>query len=1235
MGAPAATSAVAPLVKKHPESHVHQEVRHFSELSRVQPPVPDEIHKGNTQTISSHAESGRAGGGTFQAASTRRLKRKEMYSEAEIKEGYPIPVTSNKDARVMMKWMKNNDLENGDWLQDVIWSLDDSMDEEEIVGEAEAVQDPMEIDSELFSQRRSRRCVRCNVVRALGEDQLHGEDFVCHSIGKDCVHSTPLVQRRAPRSCPLLIDLNDSKIAYDPYLLMISSKMKVTVPREAIRTDPRQEALAAAAAKAAENPNPDENITEQLMANIPPVYFNPRRDPVVLATKKANKDPFNVSMDDLYSKISKVRPVNKRRRANQHSGVHATPALKLATFRTHYTTEDLREFRRPKLIASKNTRYRVQLDMPLHTTEQTRKGKDPADMDITDPEHEWGAKKDDFSAATGDVVLAEYVLEENPVLLSGPGMSSFIVNYCRKQNVKDTCTQLSTFAYGTGKKLELKEDPPFLGVVYKKPVRMIENSLFNAPVHEHEAPKNTFLLIRNRHDPKQFKIRAMPQIFAVGQEQLIKEISPPNSRTTTTFVKNRLQAHIYRMFGKKKNEGHVRHKDICDDFPAHSDTAIRKRLKDCGSFHRFDDGMHWVLKPSVRLPSEEELRHMITPEQVCLYEAMLVGLQRLQDEGVHRFTISANLQQLMQTMDEDKHKEEAKIIDDLLNLTPWNLSANFLQNQAGKGSMKLAIEFSEGVAAENLGNELLFSYVKRKPIPKEVKKPKILQAKASVTGTGADLRKVSHEDAALLLMKFDQPEQEIRKMKRWDRINKIRELSSKVAASGNESQLTKYARSPRYFQKQYDEQYVKEIKDKFERQMKFIAVEADDDDVSSGDEGEDVGVDLENYLLKEKGNKEQESFESVTADNLKEQMRQQIEEEKKNLDTADANGDAYDEELVKGSRPGRKKVIKRVRDVVDGEGVKHSYVDYIRDPKLVAAYLTNKTLPPPTVTPLGIIGLGNSNARRGRRGGRVSKKTPKPRRRRKKKKKGGETGGNEEDDYYVKYSCSACGEEGHTRNNRLCPLYGKTLEEKERAAENRRRGIIEKKRKNLSGGKSEGQSSGKKRKRSQNDSGNEFDEDSQMDDMNSDGDYRHGSRGGETTTESRKSSRPRSKSSKKIIKLLLDTNDDGEVKESKKKKKKKIKSASDMFTSDTDDNVLIYSTPSPKKKKKSSSSSSTSGVLGDHTEMTLEEKKKVLTDMKLKLRPIMRTLLDDRSYVLFRFVIFSRLFQSLIVGIQK
>ena len=106
--------------------------------------------------------------------------------------------------------------------------------------------------------------------------------------------------------------------------------------------------------------------------------------------------------------------------------------------------------------------------------------------------------------------------------------------------------------------------------------------------------------------------------------------------------------------------------DIKKAFPHHSESSIRKRLKQCADFKRtgnvlshtvknsfFRRAIHssmdrtqnanygcfscivgvdcnwWVLKNDFRLPFEDEMRALVTPEQCCAYLSMQAAEQRL------------------------------------------------------------------------------------------------------------------------------------------------------------------------------------------------------------------------------------------------------------------------------------------------------------------------------------------------------------------------------------------------------------------------------------------------------------------------------------------------------------------------------------------------------------------------------------------------------------------------------
>ena len=52
------------------------------------------------------------------------------------------------------------------------------------------------------------------------------------------------------------------------------------------------------------------------------------------------------------------------------------------------------------------------------------------------------------------------------------------------------------------------------------------------------------------------------------------------------------------------------------------------------------DSNWWVLKPDFRLPTEEEMRAMVSPEQCCAYYSMLAAEQRLKVSLTMTFSLN-------------------------------------------------------------------------------------------------------------------------------------------------------------------------------------------------------------------------------------------------------------------------------------------------------------------------------------------------------------------------------------------------------------------------------------------------------------------------------------------------------------------------------------------------------------------------------------------------------------------
>jgi Transcription initiation factor TFIID, subunit TAF1 len=95
--------------------------------------------------------------------------------------------------------------------------------------------------------------------------------------------------------------------------------------------------------------------------------------------------------------------------------------------------------------------------------------------------------------------------------------------------------------------------------------------------------------------------------------------------------------------------------------------------------------------------------------------------------------------------------------------------------------------------------------------------------KTAVTGTDADLRKLSLKNARKVLREFGVPEEQIKKLSRWDCIALVRKKSGEAAAFGDESQLTKFARGTRCSIHQQQLQYKEQAQRIFDQQLRALS----------------------------------------------------------------------------------------------------------------------------------------------------------------------------------------------------------------------------------------------------------------------------------------------------------------------------------------------------------------------------------------------------------------------------
>uniref|UniRef100_A0A672QBM9 Transcription initiation factor TFIID subunit 1-like n=1 Tax=Sinocyclocheilus grahami TaxID=75366 RepID=A0A672QBM9_SINGR len=738
------------------------------------------------------------------------------------------------------------------------------------------------------------------------------------------------------------------------------------------------------------------------------------------------KDPWNLSNDEFYY------PKQQGLRGTFGGNIiqHSIPTVELRQpfFPTHMGPMKLRQFHRPSLkkysfgALSQPGPHPAQpllkhIKKKAKMREQERQASGGGDMFFM-------RTAQDLTGKDGDLILAEYS-EEYPPLLMQVGMATKIKNNYKRKPGKDPgapdCKYGETVYCHTS---------PFLGSLHPgQLLQAFENNLFRAPIYLHKMPETDFLIIRTRQG---YFIRELVDIFVVGQECPLYEVPGPNSKRANTHIRDFLQVFIYRLFWKSKDRPRrIRMEDIKKAFPSHSESSIRKRLKLCADFKRTGmDSNWWVLKPDFRLPTEEEIRAMVSPEQCCAYYSMLVAEQRLKDAGYGEKSFFAP---------EEENEEEFQMkIDDEVRTAPWNTTRAFIAAMKGKCLLEVT-----GVA-DPTGCGEGFSYVKVPNKPTQQKDDREPQpVKKTVTGTDADLRRLSLKNAKQLLRKFGVPEEEIKKLSRWEVIDVVRTMSTEQARSG-EGPMSKFARGSRFSVAEHQERYKEECQRIFDLQNKVLEsteVLSTDTDSSSAEDSdfEEMGKNIENMLQNKKTSsqlsrerEEQERKELqrmlMGEDNERERGRKERRKGSSALSTSShKDDDASSVTSLNSSATGRR--LKIYRTFRDEDGKEYVRCETVRKASVIDAYLRIRTTKDDDfIRKFALFDEQHREEMRKERR-RIQEQLRRLKRNQEKDKFKGppekkSKKAKERPD--LKLKCGACGAIGHMRTNKFCPLYYQT-----------------------------------------------------------------------------------------------------------------------------------------------------------------------------------------------------------------
>uniref|UniRef100_A0A0A1XJA3 Transcription initiation factor TFIID subunit n=1 Tax=Zeugodacus cucurbitae TaxID=28588 RepID=A0A0A1XJA3_ZEUCU len=645
--------------------------------------------------------------------------------------------------------------------------------------------------------------------------------------------------------------------------------------------------------------------------------------------KSPDRDPFNISNDSYYQ--PKTEPTLRLKVGGGNLIQHSTPVVELRSpfIPTYMGPMKLRSFHRPPLkrfshgaLASPGPHPVLPL---LKYIAKKAKQREVERIASGGGDVFFMRNPEDLSGKDGDIILCEFC-EEHPPLMNQVGMCSKIKNYYKRKAAKDNGPQ--DFKYG---EVAFAHTSPFLGIIHPgQCIQALENNMYRAPIYPHTINPTEFLVIRNRSN---FWIRAINALFTVGQECPIYEVPGPNSKRANNFTRDFLQVFIYRLFWKSRdNPRRIRMDDIKRAFPAHSESSIRKRLKQCADFKRTGmDSNWWVIKPEFRLPSEEEIRAMVSPEQCCAFFSMIAAEQRLKDAGYgEKFLFAPQ---------EDDDEEAQLKLDDEVKVAPWNTTRAYIQAMRGKCLLQLT------GPADPTGCGEGFSYVRVPNKPTQTKEEQESQPKRTVTGTDADLRRLPLQRAKELLRKFKVPEEEIRKLSRWEVIDVVRTLSTEKAKAGEQG-MDKFSRGNRFSIAEHQERYKEECQRIFDLQNRVLAssevLSTDEDESSASEESdlEELGKNLEN-MLSNKKTSTQLSLEREEQE--REELLKKIMEDQEGGKGGKSKDGKDDNSQQQVSNPNQGRILKITRTFKDSEGKEYTRVEIVRRQPVIDAYMKIRT----------------------------------------------------------------------------------------------------------------------------------------------------------------------------------------------------------------------------------------------------------------------------------------------------
>ena len=221
-------------------------------------------------------------------------------------------------------------------------------------------------------------------------------------------------------------------------------------------------------------------------------------------------------------------------------------------------------------------------------------------------------------------------------------------------------------------------------------VSALENNMLRHPIAKHTPPETDFLVVCKGD---KYYLRPINSMYCAGQCHPFVKVPAPNSKEREKYQKRHLINFIH---GRLSQGGALQTHEVFDEFPATSETAIRKQLKECAQFNREgSEGGHWTLKDDYKPPEDLNDDEADTPDMVCQHESLQAGHMRLRNMGVKTLHRGDDVTAAVTEITKDTKTEEvirhgALCVQELLWRAPWNLSANLVQASENRLQLNLS-----------------------------------------------------------------------------------------------------------------------------------------------------------------------------------------------------------------------------------------------------------------------------------------------------------------------------------------------------------------------------------------------------------------------------------------------------------------------------------------------------------------------------------------------------------------